>query len=638
MPPSPGDGPAPHRLVRMVTCVRGAMTFDATVAPRFDYGRRKHDVRLTDAGAVFEAGDDALTLHAVRERDDERLAQVRNEDGDLHAELPLSAGQTRGIVLEWGARTPREFTPAEIAQDHAETAAFWRSWLSGSTYHGRWREMVQRSAITLKLMTYAPTGGLVAAPTAALPEQVGGERNWDYRYTWVRDASFSVRALLGLGFVEEAATFAGWLRDRVAERAGEGDGPPLDIMYRVDGASDLVEESLDHWAGYRGSRPGADRQRRRGAAPARHLRRGARQHLRRGPRRDRGRAPRLDGHLRHPRLAGRQLGPARGGHLGDPRRPAGLHLRAGHVAGSPSTVASGWPSSTAAPRPSSGGRAPGTRSTRRSSTRGGTPTARAFVQHYATDVLDSSLLRAAGLGLMAPHDPMWLSTLDAMRRRARHRQPGLPLRPGRLARRPAGVGGNLLAVHVQLGGRPGPLGPARRGPADLREDAHVRQPRRAVLRGDRAHRRADRQLPAGVHPPRAHRLGADPRRRPGRRPAAGPRPGSRQARRRSTYPPWRRLGGRPRRFRWPAAGRNERGGARPGAGSSPSSLAPSPPPEEASLQRDEESPGRPHQCGGWKGELVPTLIAIGFPDETGAAALLGASSRSSRRRRRVPSC
>src|SRR6185369_15023177 len=101
MPPAPGDGPARHRLVRMVTCVRGALTFDVTVAPRFDYGRREHDVRVTDAGAVFESGDDALTVHAVRERDDERLAQVRQDGGDLRAEVSLSAGQTRGIVLEW---------------------------------------------------------------------------------------------------------------------------------------------------------------------------------------------------------------------------------------------------------------------------------------------------------------------------------------------------------------------------------------------------------------------------------------------------------------------------------------------------------------------------------------------------------
>jgi GH15 family glucan-1,4-alpha-glucosidase len=137
---------------------------------------------------------------------------------------------------------------------HAETVEFWRQWLSGSTYRGRWREMVVRSALTLKLMTYAPTGGIVAAPTAALPEQAGGERNWDYRYTWIRDGSFSIYALLGLGFTEEAMAFGDWLRDRAAEQAGNVSGP-LKIMYRVDGSSDLTEVTLDHFEGWRGSRP-----------------------------------------------------------------------------------------------------------------------------------------------------------------------------------------------------------------------------------------------------------------------------------------------------------------------------------------------------------------------------------------------
>jgi GH15 family glucan-1,4-alpha-glucosidase len=128
-----------------------------------------------------------------------------------------------GMVLESGAvGPPREIRMAEFQQVFDDTVGFWRSWLSRSTYQGRWRETVQRSAITLKLMTYAPSGGLVAVPMTGLPEQAGGER-WDFRHTWVRDASFSVYALLRLGFTEESAQFSAWLRDRVTEQVG-GEG------------------------------------------------------------------------------------------------------------------------------------------------------------------------------------------------------------------------------------------------------------------------------------------------------------------------------------------------------------------------------------------------------------------------------
>src|SRR4029453_1925038 len=163
----------------------------------------------------FESNGSSVTLHLVREPDDVRLAVPRPDAGDsLHVSFPLEAGQVRGVIRETAAEgPPREVRVAEVEKLMDETVSFWRTWVAQSTYTGRWREMLHRSAITLKLMTYAPSGGLVAEPTAGLPEQIGGGGNWDYRYTWVRDASFSVYSLLGLGFTEEAAALARWLRD-----------------------------------------------------------------------------------------------------------------------------------------------------------------------------------------------------------------------------------------------------------------------------------------------------------------------------------------------------------------------------------------------------------------------------------------
>jgi len=255
MPPAGTTATDNHRIVRIVQCVRGRMTFEIDVAPRFDYGRHAHTLERTEHGAVFAANGQRLTLHVVREADDERLAEVSTDDADGHVTVPLIAGQSRGVVVESAADgPPRRIAPSEVRALFDETVGFWRSWVARSTYTGRWREDVQRSAITLKLMTYAPTGGIVAAPTAALPEQVGGERNWDYRYTWVRDASFSVHALLKLGMTGEAAQLGSWLGDRIRERIGSDSGP-LNIMYRIDGSSDLKEDVLDHWRGYRGSAP-----------------------------------------------------------------------------------------------------------------------------------------------------------------------------------------------------------------------------------------------------------------------------------------------------------------------------------------------------------------------------------------------
>ena len=271
-----------HRIVRLGRCIRGRFPVALDIAPRFDYGRERHETHVTEGGFVFRGSSTALTVNLVREPEDEQLAQPRvDENGDVHGEFVLEAGQVRGLVIETGnAGSPRVMRAAEIQQLYDDTVAFWKSWTAQSTYTGRWREDLLRSAITLKLMTYAPSGGLVAAPTAGLPEQIGGERNWDYRYTWVRDSSFSVHSLLGLGFTEEAAAFAQWLGARVSEQVEQRGGT---AQHHVPRRRLLRPQRGD--PGALGGLPrltsGADRERRGRPAAARHLRRGPRQHLRR---------------------------------------------------------------------------------------------------------------------------------------------------------------------------------------------------------------------------------------------------------------------------------------------------------------------------------------------------------------------
>jgi GH15 family glucan-1,4-alpha-glucosidase len=235
-----------HRLIRVIRGIRGRVAFEARVEPRFDYGRQAHKTHVADTTARFDS--ERLTLDLAS------TWPLRQFEGDVRSQFTVGAGEYGGFVLESGGGGPPAIGQGEILQMYDDTSAYWRAWIDGSRYRGRWREAVHRSAIALKLMTYAPTGALVAAPTAGLPEQVGGERNWDYRYTWIRDASFSVYALLALGFTQEAADFGAWMRNRIEQRRKD-QSTPLSIMYRVDGSSDLTEETLDHWEGYRGSRP-----------------------------------------------------------------------------------------------------------------------------------------------------------------------------------------------------------------------------------------------------------------------------------------------------------------------------------------------------------------------------------------------
>lgn len=239
-----------HRLLRIVRVVRGEMRFRAECAPRFDYGRADHEVVRTDGGVLFRSDGPAPDLALLSTVD------LEPDGRDAHAEWTGVPGEVVCFLLECdpGEGAAADCNVDAVLDSLSDTVSYWRDWVALSTYHGRWREAVFRSAITLKLMTYAPTGALVAAPTTSLPEQVGGERNWDYRYTWVRDGSFSVSALLGLGYTEEALAFLRWLRDRASTPTADGSGP-LKVMYRVDGTSELDEERLDHLRGHRGSTP-----------------------------------------------------------------------------------------------------------------------------------------------------------------------------------------------------------------------------------------------------------------------------------------------------------------------------------------------------------------------------------------------
>jgi GH15 family glucan-1,4-alpha-glucosidase len=237
-----------HRLIRRVLGVRGELTFRIEVEPRFNYGRDRHSIVFHENGVVFRSEDMSLAL--------ETSAPLTLTETGVTCEVTLGAGESLTFVLERVHEdyVPRPYSEEETGEAFDRTIDYWRKWLAKSRYQGRWREVVHRSALTLKLLTYRPTGGIVAAPTTSLPEALGGGRNWDYRYTWIRDASFSLYALLRLGFTEEAAAFMEWLRGRFSEAPPTALGP-LQLMYGIDGRSELKEEILDHLEGYRGSSP-----------------------------------------------------------------------------------------------------------------------------------------------------------------------------------------------------------------------------------------------------------------------------------------------------------------------------------------------------------------------------------------------
>ncbi|GAA4005866.1 glycoside hydrolase family 15 protein [Streptomyces plumbiresistens] len=237
-----------HRLIRRVVCVRGSIPFRTRVAPRFDYGAQPHTVRMVGDVAVFESAELSLGLTAT--------VPLEVEGLDARADFKLAEGESAVFALDQvgGEVAPRRCARTEAEEQFTTTVAYWRNWLSASKYRGRWREMVHRSALTLKLLTYAPTGAIVAAPTTSLPEELGGERNWDYRYVWVRDAAFCVYALLRLGFTGEAEAFMNFVTRHISPGDGKPSGP-LQIMYGIDGRTELPERELDHLEGHQGSAP-----------------------------------------------------------------------------------------------------------------------------------------------------------------------------------------------------------------------------------------------------------------------------------------------------------------------------------------------------------------------------------------------
>ena len=242
-----GDPTEGHQIVRRVTCVRGAIKFGINCAPAFDYGRAQHTVEIHPEGAIFRSDSLHIGLSSP-------IALTARDDR-AEATFTIHEGQTLTFILcyrkDEAALLQRFQSDEEIFK---ETVSYWHRWLSQCTYSGRWREMVYRSALALKLLTYAPTGAMVAAPTTSLPEQIGGERNWDYRYTWIRDTSFCLYAFLRIGFTKEAEQFMDWISARIKELR-PGSKNMLQIMYRIDGQHELPEETLDHLEGYKQSKP-----------------------------------------------------------------------------------------------------------------------------------------------------------------------------------------------------------------------------------------------------------------------------------------------------------------------------------------------------------------------------------------------
>jgi GH15 family glucan-1,4-alpha-glucosidase len=236
-------------VVRRAKAVRGELTFRMVCAPAFDYGRAAHRVERGDREVLFVSqGRDGTCLRLRSE------VPLEVAGGTAVAEFTLRAGESAAFVLEEArpGEPSASASPDFVSRAFKDTLTFWRHWIGRSTYRGRWRETVNRSALTLKLLTSAAHGSIVAGATFGLPEHIGGPRNWDYRHVWIRDASFTMYALIRLGYTDAAGDFVRWLEARCAEQGPDGS---LQVLYGVDGRHELPEQTLSHLEGYRRSSP-----------------------------------------------------------------------------------------------------------------------------------------------------------------------------------------------------------------------------------------------------------------------------------------------------------------------------------------------------------------------------------------------
>lgn len=228
------------QILRLVEALEGDAEVEVVLKPTFGYAQARSELELVGSGAIARAGGEHLRLTVDG-------VELEPASGCVVGRLRLHAGQRAWVQLTSSKGQPCQ-EPSECDKRLASTLDYWRGWAKSCTYQGLYHDQVLRSALALKLLMYEPTGAYVAAPTTSLPEEIGGVRNWDYRYGWLRDASLILHALTSVGYREEAVDFFSWLRN-AAKR-----GDPQ-IMYAIDGRRDLSETTLEHLEGYRGSRP-----------------------------------------------------------------------------------------------------------------------------------------------------------------------------------------------------------------------------------------------------------------------------------------------------------------------------------------------------------------------------------------------